>query len=254
MARLFRPPPMLSLLPGDLYGEKLGEGPVGLLYLHGWARSHRDAAPVFASPCLEGVTTVAVDLPGFGATPLPPQVWGSREYAEALIPLVESFERPLVVLGHSRGGAIAVCLAAKRPDLIRGVVATGAPLLRMTTNHPAPLKYRMIRFGAKHGLISAQRLEEAKDRFGSADYRAASGELRDILVRVVNESYEQELDALSCPLELVWGRQDDAVPVAVAEAVTERVSSARLTVVEGIGHQTPSGCPEVLAEAAARLL
>ena len=245
---------MLSLLPGDLYGEKVGDGPVQLLFLHGWGRSHRDAAPIFASPLLAGVTTVAVDLPGFGATPLPEEIWGSREYAAALIPLVESFDRPIVVIGHSRGGAIAVCLAAKRPDLVRGVIATGAPLLRLNSNQRAPLTYRMLRFGAKHGFVSAARLEAAKDRFGSADYRAASGALRDILVRVVNESYEEELSALSCPLELVWGREDDAVPVAVAEAVTEKVMRANLTVVEGIGHQTPSGCAQVLAEAAARLL
>ena len=34
--------------------------------------------------------------------------------------------------------------------------------------------------------------------------------MRDILVKVVNESYEHELAAIRCPTAFVWGRHDTA--------------------------------------------
>ena len=45
------------------------------------------------------------------------------------------------------------------------------------------------------GLVSEQRLDRARNRFGSADYRAAEGVMRSVLVEAVGESYEAELVA-----------------------------------------------------------
>jgi hypothetical protein len=62
-------------------------------------------------------------------------------------------------------------------------------------------------------------MEQARQRHGSADYRAAEGIMRDVFVRLVNERYDDELAALRCPVELVWGDDDADVPIAVAAAV-----------------------------------
>ena len=68
---------------------------------------------------------VAPDLFGFGATPPPPEAWGSAEYARPLLPL---FEEPgvladrVVVVGHSFGGRVAVHLAPLVPDRIERLV------------------------------------------------------------------------------------------------------------------------------------
>ena len=51
-------------------------------------------------------------------------------------------------------------------------------------------------------------MDALRDQRGSADYRAAQGVLRSILVRVVNESYDVELAALAAgtvPLQFVVG-------------------------------------------------
>ncbi len=244
---------MLSALPGGIFGEQHGHGKVEVLALHGWGRSAKDFDRVFARPQFEHRTAVAVDLPGFGTTPLPDFAFSTRDYADALTALLESFAAPVIIVGHSRGGAIAACLAARRPDLVKGLVLTGAPLLHGAGQKKSPARYRLLRRLAKWHLLSQQRLERARNRYGSTDYKNASGLLREILVKVVNESFEEELRSISCPVELVWGEVDTAVSVAVAQRATALLKNAKLTVLSGIDHQTPRHAPEALAEAVERL-
>ena len=244
---------MLSSLPGGIFGAQHGHGEVEVLALHGWGRTHRDFDRVFERPQFEHRTAVAVDLPGFGATPLPPFAFTTRDYADSLVPLLESFTRPVVIVGHSRGGAIAVCLAAKRPDLVAGLVLTGAPLLHAPSKKKSPPGYRLVKALRAWHLVSEQRLEAARRRYGSADYNNASGLLREILVKVVNESFEEELQMVTVPVELVWGANDDAVSPAIAERAAAMLSQARLTVLSEIDHQTPRHAPAALAEAVERL-
>jgi pimeloyl-ACP methyl ester carboxylesterase len=164
-------------------------------------------------------------------------------------------ESPVVVLGHSLGGRIAVELAAARPDLVRALILTGAPVAPRTGRSPRPkARFRAARALHRIGLVSDGRMERAKRHHGSADYRAAEGVMRDVLVRVVNERYEDTLAALRCPLELVWGDDDTEVPLGVARAVADRVPGATLTVCPGAGHLTPLTAPDELRAAVERAL
>ncbi len=73
-------------------------------------------------------------------------------------------------------------------------------------------------------LVGDGRMERARQRYGSADYRAAQGVMRDVLVRLVNERYDDALAALRCPVELVWGDDDAEAPVETARALEARQS------------------------------
>lgn len=44
--------------------------------------------------------------------------------------------RPVAIVGQSRGGSMARILAARRPDLIAGIVTLGAPLVDQLAVHP----------------------------------------------------------------------------------------------------------------------
>jgi pimeloyl-ACP methyl ester carboxylesterase len=93
-------------------------------------------------------------------------------------------------------------------------------------------------------------MEALRQRYGSADYRLASGVMRETLVKVVNESYEAELMRLSAPVRLLWGVADTEVPVGVAERaaaiLSQRGIDARLEVVEGASHWLPTEAPATL--------
>jgi pimeloyl-ACP methyl ester carboxylesterase len=93
-------------------------------------------------------------------------------------------------------------------------------------------------------------METLRQRFGSSDYRAAEGIMRDVLVGVVNERYDEAIAAIRCPVDLVWGADDDVVPLGVARSVAERLGrGARVIAVPGVGHLTPTSAPEALRSA-----
>lgn len=242
-----------SLAGGTLFAESIGASPPAVLALHGWGRRGSDFAT-----SLVPLGALAVDLPGFGATPPPPDVWGAREYAEQIVPVLSEFESPPVLVGHSFGGRIAVCLSATWPDLVGPVLVTGAPLVRITAPRRSPLGYRMARKMNDIGLLGDETIERMKRRRGSADYRAATGIMRDILVKVVNEEYQLELARQHKPVKFLWGESDLEVPVEVARRaaaiVIESGGQAEVEVVADVGHHLPIQAPEALRSAVAKLI
>ena len=237
-----------------LFGETYGEGPVRVVWLHGWARRGTDFEVAARTLAARGVASVALDLPGFGATPAPIEPGGARDYATLVLPALEELaSAPLVLVGHSFGGTVATVVAARRPALVRALVLAGSPLLR-SSKGPSPLAYRAVRWGHARGVLSDDRLERARQKYGSSDYRRAEGVMRDVLVASVNESYEAELTALRTPVELLWGQEDTEVPVEVARRAATMISGERLTVLAGVGHLVPSEAPDALVDAVTRVL
>ncbi|HLJ07433.1 MAG TPA: alpha/beta hydrolase [Acidimicrobiia bacterium] len=220
-----------------------------MLALHGWARSHRDFARVLSPAEGTPLDAVALDLPGFGAAPPPPEPWGSRDYAALVAEILPEMDRPVVILGHSFGGRVAIQLASERPGDVAGLVLTGVPLRRANPAARPALRFRLARRLHTLGLVSEPRMEALRQRFGSSDYRAAQGVMRPVLVRVVNEHYEDVLSALRCPVNLVWGEDDHVAPLEIARAVAEQLGDAPITVVPGAGHMTPLTAPDVLRAA-----
>jgi pimeloyl-ACP methyl ester carboxylesterase len=237
---------------GRFFGASHGAAPAAVLGLPGWARTHRDFDAAF-----EGLDAIAVDLPGFGASPEPAEAWGAADYAVALLPLLDEMARPaVVVVGHSFGGRVAVNLAARYPGRVGALVLTGVPLLRRPGAPSAkpPLIYLAGRILHRRKLLGDKTMEALRQRYGSSDYRAATGVMRQVLVRVVNETYEEQLGAVTCPTELVWGADDAEVPVGVAEAAGRMLAASTLTVVPGTGHLLPLTSPVELRSAVERNL
>jgi triacylglycerol lipase len=60
----------------------------------------------------------------------------TRSVERALERHVEASGQEAVVIGHSRGGQVARALAVRRPELHRGVITLGSPLIRMLGVYP----------------------------------------------------------------------------------------------------------------------
>lgn len=222
-----------------------------MLALHGWRRSYSDFDAMFGND-LDGI---AIDLPGFGATPPPPEPWGSAAYARAVLPVLGEMAPSVVVVGHSFGGRVAAHLAAAAPEQVQGLVLTGSPLVRTTDGAWWPrMRTRIGKRVARHHLLPEAQLESARQRYGSIDYRAADGVMRDVLVEILDEDYAEQLSAISCPVELVWGDDDAEAPLVGAELLQQALANAKLTVCPGAGHLTPITEPDQLRAAVDRLL
>jgi pimeloyl-ACP methyl ester carboxylesterase len=254
-----------SLVGGRIFADVSGRGWPLVVALHGWGRDRADMAPAVAG--LPG-TIAALDLPGAGTSPPPPEPWGAREYAplvaEAIDELVADVTKRagdpggddadagrVMVVGHSFGGRVGVCLAAQRPDLVSGLVLAGVPLLRRSEQPGKPaLAFRVARWLNRRHLLSDARMEARRQRHGSADYVAAQGVMRQVLVTTVGESYDDELARLTCPVALVWGAQDTAAPVDMVRRATELITRPwTLEVIDGVGHDVHTERPEAVRTA-----
>ena len=237
-----------SFVDGAVFAEVFGDGPPRVLALHGWGRRGADF-----KNSLTGISALAPDLPGFGASPPPADEIGAEGYADLVSPILSEFEKPPVLVGHSFGGRISVCLAARFPERIGPVILTGAPVVRIAPSRPPKLSYRVIRSLNNVGIVSDERMEKLRKQSGSADYRSASGVMRDILVKVVNESYEPQLRDMQSQVLLLWGDSDGEVPVSVARATAVIIGATgdepELRVLEGVGHNIPVEAPEELRKA-----
>lgn len=234
---------------GNLFGEPYGEAPIRVVFLHGWARRARDFAECATELAGHGVGSVALDLPGFGASPLPAVAGGARHYAELLVPALRQISiDPLVLVGHSNGGSVALVLAANYPELVSALVVTGAPLLRSPSLAKPSWRYRVTRFLNAKGVVADDVMEATRQRYGSSDYRNASGVLRDILVATVNESYEDELARVRVPVSMIWGELDREVPESVATRASALLQTPHTyRGVAGVGHLLPTEAPHELA-------
>ncbi|MGD1011126.1 MAG: alpha/beta hydrolase [Acidimicrobiales bacterium] len=242
---------LTSFAGSSLFGESYGTGKPSVLALHGWRRDHHDFDGVLSPP---GMDAIALDLPGFGSAPAPEAVWGTPEYAAAVSAVFGEMTEDVVVLGHSFGGRVAVHLAEMCPERIAGLVLTGVPLYRPSGRRvKPPLRLRMARGLAAHGLVDQAQVEALRQRYGSDDYRAASGVMRGVLVRTLTEDYAEAIAAVRCRVELVWGDDDTAAPLAVAERAEGALADAHLAVCRGAGHLTPLTVPGELRSAIERL-
>lgn len=244
--------PLRAFEDGTFFAEAGGEGPAEVLALHGWGRRGSDFAT-----SLEGLNYLAIDLPGFGASPPPAEPTGARGYADTIKASLDQLSARPILVGHSFGGRVAVALAATHPGRFGGVVLSGVPLLRRASAR-SPLPFRLARWAAKRGMLSAKLMESLRKNYGSADYRAASGVMREVLVIAVNESYESELREISAPVCLVWGADDSDAPVTMAQAAASTMRGAGITVtvkiVEGVGHFLPLESPESIRAAIEEML
>jgi pimeloyl-ACP methyl ester carboxylesterase len=243
--------PMLrTFADGRLFGSVTGPEPPRVLALHGWARTHRDFDGVLSPADGEPLPALALDLPGFGASPPPNEVWGAADYARAVGAVLDEMHLPVVLLAHSFGGKVAINLATQRPEAVGALVLTGVPLLaaagRKARVAPA---YKLIRSLHRMKVVSDQSMEAARQRYGSADYKAAQGIMRQVHVRSVNETYEEQLSVVRCPVHLIWGADDTAAPLEMAERALTRLSDGDLAVFPGVGHMTPSLIPGALHDA-----
>jgi pimeloyl-ACP methyl ester carboxylesterase len=236
-----------ALAGGRLFGSATGDGSPRVVALHGWRRTSADFTAV-----LQGLDGLALDLPGFGSSPEPPEPWGSAQYA-ALVAEVLDATQPAVVIGHSFGGRVALHLAAAHPDRVAALVLTGVPQL-FPREGPAPkavLGYRLARTLRQRGLISQDRLETLiqRNKWGSDDFRASQGVMRGVFTTLMRETYEEQLRTITRPAELVWGENDTAAPVESARKAAATLANGHLTVLDGVGHMVPLERPDELRKA-----
>ena len=209
-----------------------------MVVLHGWGGRIESMTP--AVECLSAsFRVIALDLPGFGESPIPATVWGTADYAAFVGAALDHLDVTSAhFVGHSFGAKTAIQLAATDPQRVGKLVLMGASGLRSAPSMKVRIKRaasRSARVIGKLGPPGAAVRDAAYRRLASQDYRDA-GPLRPILVKVVNEDLAALLGRVLSSTLLIWGTKDDAVPVAHARRMEEAIPDAGLVLFEGAGH------------------
>ncbi len=107
-----------------------GSGPAkgAAVYLASLGRPVRDLDPLSDTARNLGWSSVKVELPGVPPSPPPPPGSDLHSIAAAVAKIIETVagrDTGAVVVGHAFGNRVARCVAADRPDLVRGLVLLG---------------------------------------------------------------------------------------------------------------------------------
>jgi pimeloyl-ACP methyl ester carboxylesterase len=117
-------------LDGPLHVADFGGEGTPIVLVHGLGGSHVNWISVGADLAEYG-RVVALDLPGFGRSPLDGRssaVFANRDLIARF--LKEQCDEPAVLIGNSMGGLIALLVAARYPDLVRAYVGVSSALPR----------------------------------------------------------------------------------------------------------------------------
>ena len=105
------------------YGEAGSGRPV--LFLHGWGLDHKAYKRALARLVKAGARVLAPALPGFGGSaPMPAARCTIEGYAQWLTSFLDTVgvHEPVVAMGHSFGGGVAIRFAHDHPARVRGLV------------------------------------------------------------------------------------------------------------------------------------
>ena len=228
-----------------IFAKALHSEPKGkrLVWLHGWGNDHRFMLPLaeyFRSGDFENYV---LDLPGAGSSDLPDSEWGIREYAKAVHEWLKTLgeNKPTYFIGHSFGGKLSVVLAAEYPENVAGIVLVAAAGLKVRRSVLLKTKIFVI----KHLAIVARVVERLfrvnlRERFGgmigSQDYRNASGVMRRILIKSVNELIYEYARKVKVQTLIIYGDSDVVTPPYMGEEFSELIKNSMFVLLPGFNH------------------
>lgn len=214
-----------------------------LLLLHGWGANIGLVWPLAEAMIKHGYRCYALDMPGFGKSPEPPQAWTVHDYARLIIAYMDAHHLEQVYLfGHSFGGRLGLILGAEEGKRIKKMALSDAAGIRPKEAFWPAFRlrlYKAIRDGMmKIGLKPlAERLREAYNkRYGSADFQAVSGIMRQTMVQVVQEDLLSYAERVQPSTLLFWGSKDEDTPLWMGQLLEKSIPDAGLVVHEGAGH------------------
>ncbi|HEY3084489.1 MAG TPA: alpha/beta hydrolase [Candidatus Dormibacteraeota bacterium] len=225
---------------------------------------------------------LALDLAGFGQTPL----YGRAATVGANANLVHEFiarviRQPVLLMGNSMGGHIAIIEAASRPDWVTSMVLVDPAIPGTHVTRPEPLMLgamaalsipdlaqtlldrRLRALDAedlvKHTLalvcadpsrvdpeiVAAHvQLTRERQRLGRQNGRAFVQATRSIGFRMADPRFWTRVALVRAPTLVIHGSLDRLIPLSAAEELARRRPDWELHVLEGVGHVPMMEAPD----------
>ena len=246
--------------------DRTGSGPPMIL-LHGLGSNRRVWDPIV--PALSRhFKVVAIDLPGFGESPMPDDGDVSIEaQARAVEKTMERLRiKRAHFVGNSMGGRLALELARRRKAFSvvaisphgafnesegrREIIAIRAQ--RIAARMIAPLG--SLPFRTRYGRRAALGLVSAKPDLvppevaaeATASFARCPG--FDSAYRSITSEPASGLNKITCPVLILWGTNDKLLSPAQGRRMAARIKTAKLRKLERLGHVPMSEDPGLISE------
>lgn len=230
-----------------------------IVFIHGFCQSSAYWAPSLNRVAEHGVRSIAIDLPGFGASAELPGPYTMASLAEALALQLDSCGiRQVVLVGGSMGGVVAQHFTLRHPERVHRLllVATGA----FTLNETLALEKADVLGAAKwneetvtpvvdgffHQRPSDSVLAAYRKIALSASQRAAVEAARS---NASNNTFEQ-LSLIRVPTMIIQGRYDRVRTPEHGADMRDRISGSVLAVIEDAGHSPQLEQPQLFYDVA----
>lgn len=205
---------------------------------------------------------VSMDLPGFGLTgPYTDEStkYSSANYAKFVIQVLNSLNLKkapqLTLAGNSLGGKIAWRTAILYPEYVQKLILIDAAGYPATPKH-IPLGFKLAKYPAltpvlirilpreviKKSILSVYaddtKVDEALvDRYYDLTLRQGNRKALNRRLRDTdNESNPAQIKQLDLPTLIIWGAQDDLIPVENAALFHKDIANSQLKIFDDLGH------------------
>jgi pimeloyl-ACP methyl ester carboxylesterase len=251
---------------------EMGEGPA-LVLLHSLLFNRATWGAVLPQ-LAQHFRVIAPDLPGFGESEKPGTArfaYTLSAFSHALADLYAGLRfGPAAVVGHGLGGAIAIALAARHPELVSRLVLVDAqcyrakpdPLRRLASlpllgslavkqlwGRSAFHRYFEERIVSEPGLIPSAQIDGYYELFNPPAARASV--LATLRATADTRSVVADTARISAPTLVIWGRNDRLYPPAFAARLAREVRGAGLELMS-TGHAPHEEQPKAFVEIVTR--
>jgi len=244
---------MTDLHLGSLVMEESGEG-APLVMIHGLGGTSNNFEVLL--PALADYRVLRPDLPGAGRSAAQPGRPGLQGLTAAVLDLLRAAGVARAhFVGHSMGTLLCQYIAAAAPERVASMALFGA-ILEPPAAAREGLKAR-AETARREGMASIADFIAANSV--SAASRAANPVIgpavRECMLRQDPAGYAGHCEALAaaevadhgairCPTLLIAGAEDKVAPVAMAEALRDKIAGARMEVVADVAHWIMLEAPE----------
>lgn len=191
------------------------------------------------------------DHRGQGASDVPPGPYTMDELVDDAAALIRERDAgPVVYVGLSMGGMVALGLAVRHPDLLRGVVVANSG-----AKYPDAAR---AAWAERIASVEAQGMAAVADatmeRWFTPGFRATRHEIVDRFRHAVLQAdpagyvatchaiaavdWLDRLPGVRCPALVIAGAQDAGAPPAFAQAIAERIAGAELQLWDDVAHMS----------------
>ncbi len=241
------------------------------LLIHGWSSSWYATSPLLG-PLSQRFHCIAIDLPGYGQSPPFAERTTIPKYVDLLADLIEEIsDGPVVLVGHSMGGMISLSLALQYPVLVERMVLLNPTItgrLSKAINFYISPITMMERFGIGGYIVSSveQTFMGLTDRLmrpvsfadrtaiTETDYeklrkdarRRGQGRVRaECYWAMRDNDLSGRLAEIETPTLVIWGAEDNTVPLRDAGVVADEWPQADLRIIPNAGHWPHFETPEI---------